>query len=232
MAELTSADADKKAQMRQRVGAYLHNLRDSATSGDIVLALNRMLSLDSSLPNIQQFVGTWANDDPEAALAWSLQNLDRLDQDRVLGSIGRSLARTNPERARQALFQLPEADRASWVTGVGQALAENDLAAARAWAYEFPRGPLRDAALHEYVSSTAHGGSVDVQDFGQFSSDAARGRAASDVAFRLACGGHTALATEIASTQIADSDLLALSERRMEHDASGGPNSPACGIRP
>jgi hypothetical protein len=229
MTDLASVDSDARAQMRQRVGTYLDNLRDSATSDDIVFALNRILSQDSSFAaNIQQFLGTWANDDPEAAFEWSLQNLDRVDQGRVLGSIGRSLARTNPERVRQALFRLPEDDRAHLVTGVGRTLAESDLAAARDWAYEFPRGPLRDAALHEYLSNEAYGGSVDVQVFGQFSSDTARGQAASEVAFRLACDGHTALATEIASTQIADPNLLALTGSRMEGAAGGGPIIRAC----
>jgi hypothetical protein len=234
MADLTGVDADRRAQMRQRVGSYFYDLLDSGTSTDIVFALDRVLSQDSSLEaNMQQFLGTWANDDPEAAFEWSLQNLDRIDPDRMLASIGRSLARENPERVRQALFRLPEDERAPWVAGVGRTLAESDLAAARDWAYEFPRGALRDAALYEYMSSEAHGGSVEIQEFGQFSSDAARGQAAGEVAFRLACDGHTALATEIASTQIADPDLRALTERRMEGTAGGSPNIRACRmIRP
>lgn len=177
---------------------------------------------------MQQFVGTWSNDDPEAALDWSLRNLSRIEPGQVLSNIGRSLARTNTDRARQALFRLPENYRAPWVSGVGRTLAENDLAAARTWAFEFPRGPLRDAALHEYVRRDAHGGGVDVELFDQFSNDSAREQAASQVAFGLACDGQTARAIEIASTQIADADMRGQSERQIEQYASSGPNSRVC----
>jgi hypothetical protein len=59
--------------------------------------------------------------------------------------------------------------------------------------------------------------------FGQFSSDASRGQAAGEVAFRLACDGHTALAMEIVSTQIADPDLVASTKTYVELAAGGEP---------
>lgn len=229
LAELASTDSSRSARMRQRVGSILFNLLESGASDDITSALDRILSQDISLkPNVQQFVAYWSDEDPVAALDWSLQNLDRINQALVLGSIGRSLARIDPERVRQALYELPLDQRAAWVSGVAETLGENDLAAARDWALDFPRGPLRDAALHEYVNSQAHGGSVDVQLFDQFSRDEPRDQAAREVAFTLYCDGQVALAFEVVGSQVADPDLRAQTEQLIRMSEQGNPIGIGC----
>ena len=230
--ELTSSNAEIRAETRQRIGSYLYYLSGSATSDDVEIALDRILQLDNSVAaNLQQFVGSsWASRDPEAALEWVLQNPGSVDPSQMLTNLGANLARSDSERARQMYFELSEEYRVPWVTGVGRSLAEHNLIDARAWAFEIPRGPMRDAALNEYLRAEAHGGSVDLQIFDQFSDEIVRGLAASRVALGLSCDSHTALAGQIALEQIANAELRAQTEERIERYARLGPESVPCVI--
>jgi hypothetical protein len=65
----------------------------------------------------------------------------------MLTALSSGLARTNLDLARQTLNRLDEPRQVSWSAGVARTLAQKDLAAARAWAFEFPSGPVRDAGL-------------------------------------------------------------------------------------
>jgi hypothetical protein len=52
-----------------------------------------------------------------------------------------------------------------------------NLAEARAWTFAFAQGPMRDAALHEYLMAEARGGSLEVQLLNEIVDSSARDRA-------------------------------------------------------
>jgi hypothetical protein len=115
------------------------------------------------------------------------------------------------------MFRLDEQHRPSWAAGVVRTLAQEDLAAAQAWAFEFPDGAVRDAALREVIGGQAQGGAVDRQLFDFISDEGMRGDAASLAARRLACKGQTALALELVTAYVTDPRLL-----ESEHQRIGG----------
>lgn len=222
--QLNNADDQARAGTREYLMNYVNAVVNSASPDDIVIGLDRLLSLNDPFVDsqMQTNIQAWANRDPEAALDWSLTNFDRIDSPNLLTSLSAGLARTNVELARQTVYRLDEAQRTSWAAGVGRTLAEYDLAAARSWAYEFPTGPLRDAGLREVISGEAEGGTVDRQLFDQFSDERARGEAASSAARRFACDGRTELALETARAYITDEQLLDSTVRQIEGNMPSG----------
>lgn len=222
--QLNSTDAQARAGAREYLLNYVNAIVNSASTDDIVIGLDRLLSLNDPQvdASMQTNIQAWARSDPEAALDWSLRNLDRINADNVLTSLSAGLAQTNVDLARQTIFSLDEEHRTSWAAGVGRTLAQSDLAAARAWAFEFPGGALRDSGLNEVVRAEAQGGSVDRQLFEQFSNDRARGDAAYVAARRLACDGHTALASEISTAYITERLQLEEIERHIDGTGMSG----------
>lgn len=220
-----SSNAEVRSPTREYVMNYVNTIVNSDSTEEITRGLDRLLSLGD--PQIAAEMTTnlqaWATRDPEAALDWSLRNLDRINAASVLTALGSGLARTNPELARETVSRLEEQHRASWAAGVVRTLARTDLAAAEAWAFEFPSGTVRDAGLSEVIRGQAQGGTVDRQLFDLISNDTARGAAASGAARRFACDGQTALALELATTYITDRRLLESTRRSIV----GDPNLPA-----
>ncbi len=219
MADLTGADARLRREMAWQVGTFLAALSRAGSPQQVMFALDSMLGLEERAidADIERFVSVWSVHDPESAVRWSLANLDRLDPNRTLPSLAIHLARTSLDLARQTVLQLQDTDRLPWIAGIGRELAQSDLADARDWAFEFPRGSMRDTALIEYVKAEADGGSIDMWIFDQFSDDAPRETAASAVIPRLACDGHTALAQRIAATQITDALLRRQMDQQIEN---------------
>ena len=225
LSQLTSTDSRVRGGARENVMNYIHAVANSDSPEEIVAGLDRLLGLNDSFVDsqMQTNIWAWADRDPEAALDWSLRNLDRFDETRLLSNLSAGLARTNVDLARETIYRLDEAHRTAWAAGVARALAESDVAAARSWAYELPRGPLRDAGLSELIAGEAHGGTVDRQLFEQFSSDRTRGDAARAAALRFACDGRTEAALEIARAYITDERMLDSTVGQI--DGSAGPVS-------
>jgi hypothetical protein len=228
-----SPDAAVRAGARESFLNYINIVVvNSKSTEDIIAGLDRILTLDGvqDTGNFMVNLLNWATSDPESALEWSLRNLDRINASSMLTALSLGLARTNLDLARQTMIRLDQPQQASWSAGVARTLARNDLAAARAWAFEFPSGPVRDAALREVIHGEAQGGTVDRQLFDMFASDAARSDAASLAARRFGCDGRTALGLELASTYITDVRLLGTTQRQLE----GDPNYPSlsfeCGM--
>ncbi len=215
--QLYSTDGQVRAGAREYLLNYVNAIVNSESTDDIIIGLDRLLSLNDPQVDsrMQTNIQAWARRDPEAALDWSLSNLDRVNAANILGNLSAGLARTNVDLARQTIFVLDEQHQTSWAAGVGRTLAQDDLAAARAWAFEFPGGALRDAGLNEVVRAEVQGGSVDRQLFEQFSSDRARGEAAGLAARLLSCEGNTALAREISTAYITERRLLEEVERQI-----------------
>lgn len=228
-----STDAAVQAGARESFLNYINIVVvNSKSTEDIIVGLDRILTLDGvqDTGNFMVNLQNWANSDPEAALEWSLRNLDRINASSMLTALSSGLARTNLDLARQTLIRLDEPQQASWSAGVARTLAQNDLAAARAWTFEFPSGPLRDAGLREVIHGEAQGGTVDRQLFGMFSSDAARSDAASLAARRFGCDGQTALGLELATAYITDLRLLETTQRQLEGDPDYPSLSFSCGM--
>jgi hypothetical protein len=221
---LMSNDAQLRDEMRRYLPTVLGAMAEAAASDEIVRALDQLAilndpSIDTTMRN---FVSSWSSRAPADALDWSLRNLDRVGP-RSLANLGIAVGRTDVSLARATLARLSDESRRFWVTGTSRALAENSLEQGRAWAFEMPHGPLRDAALAEYLGAEARGGAIDQQMFTEFSDAAARDTAANRVAAGLSCDGHEALALEIARAHITDPELRAATERQIEdHVGRGG----------
>jgi hypothetical protein len=219
-----SNDAQLRDEMRRYLPTVLGAMAEAAASDEIVRALDQLAilndpSIDTTMRN---FVSSWSSRAPADALDWSLRNLDRVGP-RSLANLGIAVGRTDVSLARATLARLSDESRRFWVTGTSRALAENSLEQGRAWAFEMPHGPLRDAALAEYLGAEARGGAIDQQMFTEFSDAAARDTAANRVAAGLSCDGHEALALEIARAHITDPELRAATERQIEdHVGRGG----------
>jgi hypothetical protein len=223
LSQLNSTNDQVRAGTREYLMNYVNAVVNSESPDDIVIGLDRLLSLNDPRvdADMQTNIQAWANRDPEAALDWSLRNLERVNSTGLLTSLSAGLARTNIDLARDTIFRLDAEQRTAWAAGVGRTLAETDLAAARSWAYEFPSGPMRDAGIHEVIRGEAHGGTIDRQLFDGFSSDSARSEAASSAARRFACDGRAALAREIATAYITDQRLLEETERGIQQNSNG-----------
>lgn len=222
--ELSSGNAEVRAQTRQYLLNFVYSVLNSDTPEQKLAVLDNLVGLND--PEIdaamRSNISAWAERSPEEALEWSLRNLERINAPAVLSSLSRGLAGSNVDLARQTLFRLEDAARIPWVAGVGQALAAGDLPAARAWAFEFPPGSMRDAGLQEVLRAEARGGVVDRSLFDQFSDEDARDAAASRVAVGLACDGQIELARQIVAGEVVNPGLRAQTERQIEESLRTG----------
>src|SRR5690606_27977608 len=93
-----SADAAVRSEAQDYLMNYVNVVVNSDSTEDITIGLDRVLSLDDD-PQIAASMTTnlqvWARRDPEAALDWSIRNLDRINAPSVLTALGSGLARTN-----------------------------------------------------------------------------------------------------------------------------------------
>jgi hypothetical protein len=99
----------------------------TASGGDFGPIADRLLAANN--PQIasafSSTIGTWARQDADAAMSWTLRNADRLE-DTAFRSIAMSMALTDVDGAVAMLDRLPADARAGWVEGLVTPLARND----------------------------------------------------------------------------------------------------------
>jgi len=93
---------------------------------------DRLLSLDDGSPASPfasgglTMVALWSSRDPETALNWSLENIDRFNPS-YLPTLFGQIAQNSPELAMQSLGRVPPEQREGFIRGIASGLAQNDL---------------------------------------------------------------------------------------------------------
>ncbi len=115
-------------------------------------ATNNMLQ--NVLDNVAQ---QWAEQDTQAARAWAMAQPPGEQRDRLFGRIVFVQAQTNPEEAAWFVAEqmLPGADQNEAAISVIHQWAQQDAAAAMAWAESLPED-LHERAINEVNNVSAH----------------------------------------------------------------------------
>src|SRR5690606_21521670 len=114
----------------------------------------------------------------------------------------------------------PRVQQQSVSIAVGQ-WARNDAEAAQRWAIGLPRGPLRDAALTSFLSSTIAGGGLDARALAAYSSDTARQQGVSQVIVQLG-RSNVEQARNLVAAHLTDPDLRRSAEEQLARSGGTG----------
>ena len=110
--------------------------------------------MQNVLDNVAQ---QWAGQDMQAASAWALAKTPDEGRDRLLARVAYVQSQTNPEEAARMVSRqiLPGIAQNEAAISVIHQWAQQDAAAARAWAESLPQG-LRERAINEVTNVSAH----------------------------------------------------------------------------
>ncbi len=128
-----------RAQAEAMQGITMH----LAANGKATLAGAHILTMEDkgAQTSALEFLGPiWASNDPEAALAWFLDNRSALPS-MTLDNLAATFAQSNPQQAARFIDRVPADMRSNWMTRVAEGLAHEDPGAAQTWLEQFRGEP-------------------------------------------------------------------------------------------
>jgi hypothetical protein len=116
-----------------------------------------LLAEHQSYDALEDLAQKWAEQDMTAAQAWIAGQPADVRRDQLIGRVAYVLAQTAPQEAAQWVVETmtPGDPQIEAAVSVLHQWGKQDLAAATAWAEQFPEGPLRERALKELAAIAA-----------------------------------------------------------------------------
>lgn len=149
-----------RSDRQMKAMALNRSIESLLAKGEVQTAMNLVQNLpEGNIRNqaLNQFVGEWARQDPQAALKWTEALSNEGDQRMLRRSLMRSWAETDPQSAANWLAQqnVPESDMAGLVTGLIARWSEYDTEASAQWLNQMPPSPEIDRAVAVYTAQVA-----------------------------------------------------------------------------
>lgn len=139
-------------------------MRSMVREDNLEMAMNYLATLpygEAYERSLSSLASEWAEDDPQAAIAWARQLEDPSDQRRALGSVMWRYARDDPEAAKALYLSLDAEQQGHLDDNIIRPLTQRDPLEAMAWIDSLPgdvnRTELREQAYQEWARQDGSG---------------------------------------------------------------------------